>query len=292
MALCEFSYHRPESIEEACALYSQLGGNALYLAGGTELLPDFRRGAATATHLIGLDRVPGLAGISVESGCLRIGAMTTIRELAASTEVRRLVPALGEAALSLGSEQVRSLATIGGNFCRAVPCADTPPPCMVAGATLRLAGGHGSRTVPAEQFFVGPRLTSIRPGEILIEIVIPPQPQSSGTSFERFALRRGPALAVASVAARLVLEGEKVASARVALGSVAPMPMLAERAAAALEGREATDEAFRSAAAEAAAEARPITDIRGTEAFRRYLVQVLARRALAVAVLRARGRAQ
>lgn len=291
MALCEFSYHRPETLLETFALSRRLGGGTLYLAGGTELMPDFRRGAETAAHLIALHGVPELAGISTKGGQLRIGAMTTIREVGASAEVRQLLPALAEAALSLGSPQIRSLATIGGNFCRAVPCADTPPPCIAAGAAVRLASADGERTVSAEAFFVGPRKTILRPGEVLVEVLIPAQPPSSGASYQRFALRRGSALAVASVAARLVLDGERIVEARVSLGSVAPVPLLASRAMSLLEGQPPTEEVFARAAVSAAAEARPITDIRGTEPFRRHLVEVLARRAFAEAAHRARERA-
>ncbi len=288
MALCDFSYHRPASLSEALALSRELGPGTLYLAGGTELLPDFRRGVEAASHLIALRGVPGMAGISSDGGMLTLGAMTTIAELGRSPEVNRLQPALAEAARSLGSPQIRSLATIGGNFCRAVPCADTPPPCIVAGATLRLAGDDGERTVAAEDFFVGPRQTILRRGELLVSIAIPPSPRWSGASYRRYALRRGSALAVASVAVRLVLDGDRIAAARVVLGSVAPVPLLAARAAALIEGRPATEDAFARAADEAAAESRPITDLRGTIAFRRHLVGVLARRAFTEALSRAR----
>ncbi len=291
MALGEFSFHRPETLAEACALPGRLGEGALYLAGGTELLPDFRRGLEKASHLISLHRVPELAGISARGGGLRIGAMTTIREVGESAEVRRVLPALAEAARSLGSPQIRSVATIGGNFCRAVPCADTPPPCIVAGASVRIASESSDVTIPAESLFVGPRRTVLKPGEILVEILVPQQPRHAGCSFQRFALRQGSALSVASVAVRLVLDGGRIAAARVALGSVAPIPMLATRTAALLEEQAVSEDAFARAAREAAEEARPITDLRGTEAFRRHLVEVLARRALAEAAIRAAERA-
>ncbi len=291
MALCDFSFHRPESLVEAHALAQRLGPKAVYLAGGTELIPDFRRGADSAAHLIALDRVPELAGISMDRDRLRIGAMTTVRQVVASPDVRRFLPALGEAAASLGSAQIRSLATIGGNFCRAVPCADMPPPCMVAGAMLHLANANGQRVVSADAFFTGPRTTVLGRGEILVAIVIPAQPVASGVSYQRFALRRGPALAVASVAARVVLDEGVIRAARVALGAVAPVPLVCPRSAAVLEGQRPTDDVFVLAAAEAAAEARPITDLRGTEGFRRQVVEVLARRAFAEATRRARERA-
>jgi carbon-monoxide dehydrogenase medium subunit len=285
-----FTYHRPATLADACALGLELGAEAAFLAGGTELLPDFQRGRESATHLIALDRITELARIRVDADGLCIGALATIGAVATSPEVRAWLPALAEAARALGSPQIRSLATIGGNFCRAVPCADLPPVGIVAGARIRLAGVRGTREVTAEQFFVGPRKTVLEPGEILQDIVIPPQPARAGSSYQRFALRRGSALAVASVAARVVLEGETIVEARIALGAVAPVPCLAPRAGALLQGHPLSADRFAQAAAAAAAEARPITDIRGTEAFRRELVEVLTRRALQEAAGRARQR--
>ncbi len=283
-----FTYHRPATLADACALGLRLGADAAFLAGGTELLPDFHRGRESATHLIALDRITELTHIRADADGLYIGALATVGAVAASPEIRAWLPALAEAARALGSPQIRSLATIGGNFCRAVPCADLPPVGIVAEARVRLAGVRGSREVTPEQFFVGPRKTVLEPGEILREIVIPLQPARSGTSYQRFALRRGSALAVASVAARVVLAGETIVEARIALGAVAPVPCLAPRAGALLQGHTLSAERFALAAAAAAAEARPITDIRGTEVFRRDLVEVLTRRALEEAADRAR----
>jgi len=287
MSAAGFVYHRPATLADACALGLELGADAAFLAGGTELLPDFHRGRESATHLIALDRITGLSSIQSGADGLRIGALVTVGAVAQSAEVGAWLPALAEAARALGTPQIRSLATIGGNFCRAVPCADLPPVGIVAGARLRLARVTGTREVSAEQFFVGPRKTVLEPGEILQDILIPPQPVRAGLSYQRFALRRGPALAVASVAARVVLEGETIVEARIALGAVAPVPSLAPRAAALLQGHPLSADRLAQAAAAAAAEARPITDIRGTEAFRRELVEVLTRRALEQAAGRA-----
>lgn len=290
MSAVDCTYHRPASLADACALGLRLGADAAFLAGGTELLPDFHRGRESATHLIALDRITELTRIRADAGELFIGALATIGAVAASPEVGAWLPALAEAARALGSPQIRSLATIGGNFCRAVPCADLPPVGIVAEARLRLAGVQGTREVSAEEFFVGPRKTVLEPGEILQEIVIPPQPAGAGTSYQRFARRRGSALAVASVAARVVLEGETIVEARIALGAVAPIPCLALRAGALLQGHPLSADRCAQAAAAAAAAARPITDIRGTESFRRELVEVLTRRALEEAAGRARQR--
>lgn len=201
--------------------------------------------------------------------------------------MRDRLPALYEAAGALGSPSIRSLATIGGNFCRAVPCADTPPPAIACGARLRLFGANGIREIAAEQFFTGARQTALAPGELLLEVVVPKQPAGSGASYERFARRRGAALAIAAVASRITLQGGRISSARIVLGAVAPVPMLVPAAAALLEGKEPTPELLARAAAACADAALPIDDIRGTAAFRRQLVEVLARRSLAESVARA-----
>ncbi|RMG43925.1 MAG: xanthine dehydrogenase family protein subunit M [Acidobacteria bacterium] len=280
-------YHRPESLAEACRLARELGDRARVLAGGTELLVRRKPGEPVPSDVISLARLDELRGIRVESGTLVIGALTTIRDVARSPLVREQFPVLAEAAALLGSEQIRSRATIGGNFCGAVPCADTPPPCLVGEASVRIAGPEGSREIPAEDLFTGPRQTALRQGEILAEIRIPPQPAGAGASFQRFGLRRGSAVAVASVAVRLVISSGTIAGARIALGAVAPTPLLARAAARELEGGRPGPEIFAKAARAAAEEARPICDVRGSAEFRRRLVEVLTRRALEEASARA-----
>ncbi len=289
MAIPDFSYHRPENLADACALGERLGADAAFLAGGTELLPDYQRQRETARHLIALDAIDELRGIALEKGALRIGALATIAEVAASPVVRATFRALSDAARAIGSPQVRSRATIGGNFCRAVPCADTPPAAIASGARVRLAGPGGVRELAAERFFTGPRLTALRPGEVLVAVLIPEQPRHSGASYQRFARRKGSALAVAAVAVRVVMGGGVIREARLALGAVAPVPLLAERAGASLSGEAPSRDAFELAGAICAEESLPITDLRGSADFRRELVSVLARRALEEAVARAGG---
>ena len=289
MPVCDFAYHRPRTLPEAWELARSLGETSCFLAGGTDLLPDFKRGRDSAQHLIALRSIPGLAGIRDEDGGLHLGAMTRLQEVADSALVQSRFPVLAEAASLIGALQIRRQGTIGGNFCRAVPCADTPPPCLVGGALVRLARDQEERVLPAEQFFVGPRQTVLRAGELLIEIRIPAQPPCSGASYQRFALRRGSALAVAAVAARLVLDGDTIRDARVALGAVAPVPLLAGECARALSGQRLSGELLARAARIAAAESRPIDDIRGSQAFRRELVEVLTLRALRQAAERAGG---
>lgn len=287
MAMPDFTYLRPGSLVEACALASRLGDDATFIAGGTELIPDFHRERETARQLIALDRIGELRGIVLEAGALRIGALTTISDVATSALVRDRLVALADAARAIGSAQIRSLATIGGNFCRAVACADTPPAAIAGDARVYLIGPLGARDVAAEEFFLGPRRTVLAPGEVLVAITVPPQPADSGSSYQRFSRRKGAALAVAAVAVRVTMANGFITGARIVLGAVSPVPLRVVRAAEMLEGERPSVALFTRAAALCADAALPITDVRGTADFRRELVGVLARRGLDEAVARA-----
>ncbi|OYV73927.1 MAG: hypothetical protein B7Z74_03100 [Deltaproteobacteria bacterium 21-66-5] len=287
----EFRYHRPTSVADACALAQRLGVGAAFLAGGTELVPDYQRGRETASDLIALAAVPGLRGIEREGDALRIGSLTTVAEVARSPLVAQWLPAMAEAARALGSPAIRSRATVGGNFCRAVSCADLPPAALVAGARLRIAIPGGAREVAAAEFFLGARRTVLGPGELLTDLVLPAPPAGRATSYERFALRRGMALAVASVAARLDFEQGAIADAALALGAVAPTPLLVPEAAGLLRGVRPSSELFARAADVCATAALPIGDVRGSADHRRQIVRVLARRALERAAARASAEA-
>lgn len=287
-----YQFHRPTAVGEACALGHDFGASAAFLAGGTELLPDMARGRESARHFISLDALGELRGIRVENDTLVIGAMTTVAAIASSELVRARCEALAEAAHSLGSPQIRNRATIGGNFCRAVACADLPPAAMIASARARLVSLSGERELPIEDFVVGPRRTTLEPGELLAAIVLSKPRRGFGSAFERFGNRRGPSLAVASVAAGLRLENGRLADVRVVLGAVAPAPVVVHAASHLADGEPLTAALSAKVAAACVAAARPISDIRGSADFRRELVTVLARRALERAVQRATDRAQ
>jgi carbon-monoxide dehydrogenase medium subunit len=281
VTLPAFRYHRPSTVRAACELGRRLGESAAFLAGGTELIPDYHRGREHAAELIALRDIAELRGIAVEGDTLRVGSLTTVAELARSSVVGEWLPALAEAAHALGSPQVRARATVGGNFCRAVSCADLPPATLIGNATLRLATADETRDIDAQDFFLASRSTVLTHGELLVELRLPRPAAGSGTSFERFGLRRGLALAVASVAARVEVVDGRITDCAVALGAVAPTPMLVPEVASLLRGRRPTEALFARAAAVCADAARPISDIRGSAEFRREIVTVLARRALA-----------
>lgn len=289
MSLGRFQYHQPATTSEACAMGAQFGRKSAYLAGGTELLVDLRSGRKSVCHVISLGGLDELKNITQNDNMLCIGALVPLSDIAESEAVKSAFPALSDAIETMAGRQIRNLGTMGGNFCCGVPCSDTPPISCAADAEVVLTGPEGTRTVAAREFVLAPRVTVLQPGEILTEIRFPDQPVGSGASFQRFALRRGSALAVASVAAWVRLENDTIAEARIYLGSVGPTPLPATESAALLVGHAPTPDLFAAAGSQAAAEAQPISDLRGSADYRRDVVAVLTARALEQACERAKG---
>jgi len=301
----DIELHECESLEQAGGLLARYGEQARILAGGTDLLVDLKTERTRTAHLISINRVAGVRGVTLESDdfergdsvgpsqratseFLRIGALTTINGLDASPEVRRHFPPLHDATRDMATVQVRNLATVGGNIASAVPCADLPPVLIALGASLVVWSATGTRTVPLETFFLGPRQTRLQPGEIVMAVRVPLMRPGFGAAYARFALRNGNAIAVASVAAGLLLtEDGTITSACIVLGAVAPTPAVAGPVAAALVGKRAGPEPFEQAAEAAMGCAAPISDVRGSAEYRRELVGVLTRRALLAAAQRA-----
>ncbi len=280
----------PRTLDEAARLLAEHGAGARVLAGGTDLLVDLRSGRAHAERLISLHRVPEGREIRYDNdGTLRIGALTTVAQLAACDVLRGPHAVLREAACQMASPQVRNLATVGGNLASAVPCADLPPVLLVLGASVEIFSPGGRRAVALDAFFLGPRQTALRAGEILETICVPPPPQRCGASYARFGLREGNAIPVVAVAAALALDPTgRIAEARIALGAVAPVPKLVPQAAAKLAGTTGDDTGISQAAAIARDAAEPISDVRGSADFRRELTQTLCVRALRQALARAK----
>lgn len=281
MFIPSIELHECDSLEEASALLTRHAPDARLLAGGTDLLVDLKTARVDVTHLVSVNRLDALRGVTVTGGALRIGAMTTISQLSASPCVSGGWRPILDATREMASPQIRNMATVGGNIASAVPCADLPPILMVFGASVVLWSPDGERTVALDSFFIGPRRTACRDGEVLTAVVVPEPADGFGAAYERFALRNANGIAVASVAAGVRLDSDgRIADARVAIGAVAPVPTLVESAATALIGQPAGAAAFDAAADAAMRAAEPISDIRGSAEFRRELVPVLTRRAL------------
>ncbi|MFQ5610559.1 MAG: FAD binding domain-containing protein [Anaerolineae bacterium] len=289
MTLRPFAYVEPKQLDEAVAALVEYSSEAMLLAGGTDLLVMMKSGLVSPKAIINLKRVPGLAGITTGNGDVRLGTLTTFRAIETSALLQERCPALPEAAKWLGSVQIRHLATLGGNVCRASPSAESAPPLIALGAQAHIVGPDGERALPLDEFFTGPGTTVLAPGEILTEIRVPVPAARSGAAYLRRSIRPLMDLAIVNVAASVTLDeaGQSFVDARIALGAVAPTPIRARQAEAALRGQPATETVLEAAAALAAEEARPITDVRSTADYRRAMVRLLTRRALERALARA-----
>lgn len=291
MFLCEARFHTPQTLNEALKLLMELEKTRI-LAGGTDLLVDLKQGLTQAKNLISLQKIKELKSITEEKKKIRIGAMVTAQNLICDPLINRYLPALVDAARSMASCQIRSMATIGGNISSAVPSADLPPSLMAAEARVELHCLDSSREILLSSFFSGPRETVCGEGEVLTFIRFPLLPPKTGVSYQKLALRDANSLAVASVAARLTIANRKINKAAVVLGAVAPTPVLAMKASRFLVGKEPSESLFARVAQTAKEECHPISDIRGSLWFRKELVEVLTRRALAEASERAQRKSE
>lgn len=275
-----FQYHRPASLPEACRLLRELGSSAIPLAGGTDVLVDLHRGSRRPDHLVSLGGISELTGIGVRDGVLRIGALSTPALLEASETVRLHRPELLDAVRIFGTPQVRHRATLGGNLCTASSCGDLPPLLLALGAQVSLAGPDGRREIPLSAFFSHHRKTTLGPGEILVEVLVPPRSPGEGAAYEAFGQRAANFITVASVAAWIRIREKACTEARIALGAVSPTPLLVPEAGAALIGSRLEEEDLREAARAARVAAAPITDVRGSAEHRRELTAAMCIRAL------------
>lgn len=288
-----FDYYAPNTLDEAIALLHQLREGARPVAGGTDIVVQMKEGRTKFPYpqmVVSLDRISELRGITFsETNGLRIGAGTTMAEIAAHSVIRERYQALAEGAGVVGSYQTMNMGTIGGNVCNAAPSADTAPPLLVSEADCVIVGPTGRRTIPLTQFFRGPGLTSLGSGELLAELRLATPRPGTASAYQRHTPRKQMDIAVVGVGVALTLASGKITQARIALGAVAPMPIRASRAEAVLEGQAPSAEVFTRAAETAASEATPIADVRGSADFRRHLVKVMTARMLASAVERAKG---
>jgi CO/xanthine dehydrogenase FAD-binding subunit len=287
-----FAYQAPKSIAEAVTLLAGQGKKARPLAGGTDLLVQWRHGQLDLDLVVDVKHIPELTHISFdpERG-LTVGAAVSCARLCEHPDVQASYPGLIDAASIIGGPAIRERATLGGNLCNAAPSGDTIPAMIVLGATCTIAGPRGTRTVPVEAFCTAPGQSVLAPDEMLVSTRFPvPQPHS-GARYLRFIPRGEMDIAVAGAGAYLALNEDhtQVTDARIALAAVAPTPLLAADAQASLVGKAPTREAFTQAARLAQDAVRPIDDVRGTAAQRRHLVGVLVRRALDGAAQRAQG---
>jgi len=277
-----FEYHEPTSLAEAVAFGASFGADARFLAGGTDLIIQMRRGKLRPRHVVSLHRVPGLDRVTV-NGVVTLGGLVTHRELERHPAFQGRLRALVEGAEVIGGHQVRNVATVGGNLVNASPAADVVPVLLALDAEVACVGPDGERTLSLDAFLVGPGQTARRPGELLTTVRFAALPEHAATAFLKAGRRKAMEISVACVAARVTLDDarERCVNARIALGAVAPTTWRARSAERALEGRAPTEDVLRQAGRLAAAECVPIGDVRASARFRAHLVETMVPRALA-----------
>jgi aerobic carbon-monoxide dehydrogenase medium subunit len=284
-----FEYHEPTSLAEAVALGARFGDEARWLAGGTDLMIQMRRGKVAPRHVVSLHRLPGLGTIEA-NGEVTLGAGVTHRSLERSPHFQRELRGLVEGAEVVGGLQIRNVGTVGGNIVNASPAADVVPVLLALDARVTCLGADGARTLALDDFLLGPGQTARRPDELLTAVRFAGPAPRSATGFLKAGRRKAMEISVVCVAARLVLDEslERCADVRIALGAVGPRTFRARAAERLLDGAPATDDLFRQAGQAAAVECRPISDVRASSDYRRRLVATLVARALG----RCRQRAQ
>jgi len=282
-----FGYVSAKDIGDAVAALAEHGAKAKILAGGTDLLVELKHAVHSPQIIVDVSRLRELKEIAVKNDGLHIGALATHGDIMASHVIQGMFPALVDAAHSIGAVQTRNLGTLGGNLITCVPSMDSGPTLMALDASVTVANAEGQRRMTLAELFGGPRKTSLKPGDLLVDIVIPKENLNKPAGFEKFGLRKGQALALVNAAAALFVDKGKFKAPRIALGAVAPVVIRAPKAEAYLEGRAINAEAMTEAGRIAATEAKPITDFRASAEYRRDLIAVLVKRALTTAHARA-----
>ena len=286
----EFSYDRGQSLGEVLALFREHGERARPLAGGTDLLIMMRAKRRQPNVVVDVKSVPEINTLALDATGLYVGAAVSCRTVYRRSETKAYFALLDSARL-IGGVQIQGRASIGGNLCNAAPSGDSIPSLIALGAVAKIAGQNGkTREVPVEAFCVAPGKTILQPEEILVGIQIPAIARYSGSAYLRFTPRNEMDIAVAGVGASVTLNPEQnhFTSARIALASVGPTPIFATQASAFLSDKSIDEKTIHEAAKLAMDAAKPIDDMRGTARQRKHLVGVLTKRALHVAIERAR----
>lgn len=285
------TYEAPSTVDEAVKLMAAHGEKARPVCGGTDLIIQMRAGVRRPDFVVDLKNIAALRQISfsMQHG-LRLGGAVAAIEIYENADMRRYYPGLTEAAHLIGSLQIQSRASVGGNLCNGSPAADTTPALIAVGAKARVVGPRGERIVAVEDFCTAPGRTVLQPDEILVEFQIPAPAAHSSDAYQRFIPRNEMDIAVVGVGAAVTLDlaDDRCTAARIALGAVGPTPIFAREASAALTGRKLDAASIEQAAQAAIAVSSPIDDMRGTAEFRRHVVGVLTRRVVALAAERAR----
>ena len=292
--MIDFEFHSPTTLDEALELLDKHGEDARVMAGGTALVMMMKQRLAQPAHVIGLQKVSGLSGISRTSngdlGGVRIGALCTQRQVETDAVVAEIAPLVSYAFSRVATPRIRNMGTIGGGLVHGDPNQDPPPALIALGASAVLSSKNGERVAPVEDLFLDYFETDVQPGEILTSVLVPPAPPGSGAIYLKFLPRTADDYATVSVAA-IVTPGESNTcnDLRLVLGASGVTPIRAKAAEDLLRGQPLSDENIRACAAAVKDEVDPLDDFRGSADYKRDMAEVFARRAIEQALSAARG---
>lgn len=303
--MVRYDYLKARSVKEAIRWLKEYGSRAMLIAGGTDVMVGIKQGKFAPEVLISVRGIEELSYIRPEDQRLKIGALTTHRQLERSELIRERFGALADAVQNLGSVQIRNVATIGGNICNAAPSADTAPPLLVHEAEVTMEGPEGRRNMALEEFFLGPGKTALGSEEVLLEFSLPWPPDGAASAYWKHSRRQAMDLPILGVAMYLEAElkeagplGEAFAQGapleellealdrseiyckevRLALGVAAPTPMRAKGAEAVLKGKRLSTEGLLEMGQVASEEAQPRDTVRGAAWYRQEMIRVLPKR--------------
>ena len=283
-----FDYHRPGTVEEVLELLARFGDEGKVLAGGHSLVPMMKLRLAEPAHLIDINAIAGLSGISEEGDTIVIGAGTTQAEVLASDLLAQKCQILPDTAALIADPQVRNCGTVGGNCANGDPGNDYPAVMMVLGASYELQSQSGTRTVAARDFYEGVYATALAENELLTAVQIPTPATGTGMSYQKLKRKVGD-FAIAAAAVTLAMSGGSCSEAAIALTNVGDTALLVPGAADALKGTAVDAAAIQAAADAAMAACDPVADLRGTVEYRTAMVGQMTRQAIAEALSRAGG---
>ncbi len=283
-----FNYHAPSTTEEAVGLLAELGSQGRILAGGQSLFQLMNFRVVKPENLIDINPVSELDYIRVDDGTLAIGARTRQSALERSTEAARHSPLIVEAVKNVAHPSVRNRGTVGGSVAYADPASELPAVVLTSGGEVVLTGADGQRTLSAGDFFRGPYTNACSPDELLTEVRLPRWPDGTGHAFLEFQRKHG-SYALVGTAVLVHLDGESIDRVAISLCGVDQTPVRASRAEDLVRGNVPSDGLFEEAAAEATSDLHPLPDVKGSAAYRLKLARVYVRRALELAVSRAKG---
>jgi len=286
-----FEYRAPRGLDEALAVLREHGEDARVVAGGTALVTMMRQHLVRPGCLVSLRDVQGLNRIEATNGALRLGALVTHREAEVSPLVRERLPVLAETFRRVATVRIRHMATIGGALAHADPNQDPPVTLLALGASVEIRGARGHRELPLGEFFRDYYETALEPGELVTAVTVPLLPAASGATFLKFLPRTADDYATVAVAAIVTLEpdGERCREARIALGSVGVTPLRGMAAEALLSGQRLSESLLQAAGEAVKGAVDPLSDHRGSAAYKREMTGVMVGRALTQAWEAARG---